>query len=55
MVFEIDEDDSEDENINSSRSRILDLTNNNVTLPVALICSLPEEYPSLSRARKACR
>ena len=46
----------EDENGNqSSRSKILDLTNNNVTLPVALICSISEEYPSLSRARKACR
>ncbi|KAI2501333.1 RNA pseudouridylate synthase [Fragilaria crotonensis] len=33
----------------------LKLTSENVTLPAALCLLQPEEYPSLSRARKACR
>jgi hypothetical protein len=33
----------------------LELTPNNVSLPVALMMMDPKEYPSVSRARKACR
>lgn len=33
----------------------LGLTHENVTLPVALMALDPEQYPTLSRARKACR
>jgi len=33
----------------------LDITRKNVTLPLALMLMDPQEYPSLSRARKACR
>lgn len=33
----------------------LDINNKNVTLPIALMILDPETYPSLSRARKACR
>jgi hypothetical protein len=33
----------------------LELSPNNVSLPAALMMMDPEEYPSVSRARKACR
>lgn len=33
----------------------LDISNSNVTLPIALMLLDSEEYPSLSRARKSCR
>jgi 23S rRNA-/tRNA-specific pseudouridylate synthase len=36
-------------------TRIDNLTATNVTLPLALMMLDPKEYPSLSRARKACR
>ena len=42
-------------NIIKSRSNLLNLKSDNVTLPIALLSLRPEEYPSLSRARKACR
>lgn len=35
--------------------RRLELKPDNLTLPVALMISDPDEFPSLSRARKACR
>jgi len=38
-----------------SRPELLHLQPSNVTLPVALMCLDPTTYPSLSRARKACR
>lgn len=39
----------------NSRSKLLELRNDNVTLPIALLSLRNEEYPSMSRARKACR
>ena len=38
-----------------SRKKLLDLQYDNVTLPIALLSLFPEEYPSMSRARKAVR
>jgi len=39
----------------NSRSKLLELRHDNVTLPIALLSLMPEAYPSMSRARKACR
>jgi 23S rRNA-/tRNA-specific pseudouridylate synthase len=42
-------------NNNNNDVQRLELTPRNITLPVALMMADPNEYPSFSRARKACR
>lgn len=53
-------DDDDDDDVSSSlfdpdTVQRLALTRYNVTLPVALVLLDPDEFPSFSRARKACR